>query len=77
MSNGLIMRVVIKSKQKMKNSIECLKYHFKNDANEKRGLMSFKKLKQSPEALPLMNGGLKIKRCTTSNYYVLIRFLPL
>ena len=42
MSNGLIMRVVIKSKQKMKNSIECLKSLFKNDANEKRGLMASK-----------------------------------
>ena len=45
---------------------------FENDANEKKGglmapktggndLFFPKKLKQSPEALPLMNGGLKTK----------------
>ena len=48
---------------------------FKNDANEKRGLMASKtgtnvlffpkKLKQSPEALPLMNGGLKVVKIST------------
>ena len=49
-------------------SIECLESFFKNDANDpKKGTHILQKLKQSPEALPLMNGGLKSKiRCISS-----------
>ena len=52
--------------EKQNSTDQCL---FKNDANEKKGtngskkeVMSFspKKLKQSPETLTLMNGGLKM-----------------
>ena len=35
---------------------------------QKQGLMDFQKLKQYPEALPLMNGGLKTKRSTITTY---------
>ena len=33
-----------------------------------QGLMDFQKLKQYPEALPLMNGNLKTKRSTITTY---------
>ena len=61
---------------------QCL---FKNDANEKKGtngsktggnVLFSKKLKQSPENLPLMNGGLKMSTIIivngTHNYFLFI-----